>query len=116
MIWDYRVQCFADECEKSQLPKPCRLVMTVCIKSIVGPDQMHLIALKSVSGRRFCAFFVGEGKPGCGDLAVLCGRGVDLKLLINSNNSNHIAWYCTGNSDHLYLPHRWVQVAFAPGV
>ena len=111
-IWDYRVQSLADEYSNALLSKPFRFVTIVCTKRIIGtyppfgPDQLHLIALKCVSGRRYCGYFVGEGKPECGDLSVLCGRDVELKLLINSDDSNHIlAWIGPGEIGNLGLTH-----------
>jgi hypothetical protein len=109
-IWDYRVQRLADECKKALTPKPFRLATIVCTKPIIGtyppfgPDQLHLIALKCVSGRRCCAYFVGPGEPGCGDLSVLCGRNAELKLLINSDDSNYfLTWGGQGDTGNLGL-------------
>jgi hypothetical protein len=107
-IWDYRVRSLATESRLPHLPKPRRLVSIVCTKSIVGPSPLHLIALKCVSGRKLCSFFSGPGKPACGDLAVLCGRGDKQKLLVNSGNSNHVlAWDSPGDSENLCLPRSW---------
>jgi hypothetical protein len=81
---------------------------------MAGDEPMYLVALKSVSEERFCSFFVGNGKLVPGDLSILCGSGNEQRLLINSNNSNHIlAWDWTGNADNLHLPRRWVEDALS---
>jgi hypothetical protein len=111
-IWDYRLRSLDAERRILKLPKAQRLVSIVSSKRILGPDRLHLIALKGVAGRKSCSFFVGDGTPKCGDLAVLCGRGDEQRLLINAESTtksaNHLlAWAAPGDSANLNLPRRW---------
>ncbi len=109
-IWDYRVRSLTDECAKSLLPEPYLLVTIVCLKLIAGGEPLHLVALKSVSGKRFCSFFAGVAQAVAGDLSVLCGSGAGQRLLINSNNTNHIlAWDGQGEPANLDLSWRWLE-------
>jgi len=82
-----------DRCSEFKLPKPYRLVIIVCIKPIRPPDPTapnYLVALKSVSGEKFCSDFTGQGVLRLGHLSALCGNGNEQRLL---TNSNHIfAW------------------------
>lgn len=111
-IWDYRVQSLARCLRSDSLPKPFRLVVTVCVKRIPSSGvPMYLMALKSVSGRRFCSFFVGDGEVVCGDLAVLCGTGAEQRLLTSSpSNLTHVmASDGPGNPGNLSLPWHWLE-------
>ena len=71
--------------------KPRRLASIICLKRIPGLDakseQQYSIALKTVSGGKFCSRFVLHGQTSevgitHGDLAVLCGRKAKHRLLI----------------------------------
>ena len=111
-IWDYRVQSLTDHLRVSSEPKPHRLVVAVSVKPIPSPEvPMQLIALKSVSGRRFCSFFIGEGSIACGDLAVVCGTGPEQRLVITCpNNSVHVvAWDGAGHPGNLGLSWHWLE-------
>jgi hypothetical protein len=112
-IWDYGLLSLTCECLRSSLPQPYRLVTVVCVKHLAGPGgaaQLHLVALKSVAGERFCSFFAGDARPVPGDLAVLCGVGTGQRLLVYSNNSSCLLhWDWQGSPENLYLPRRWLQ-------
>jgi len=112
-IWDYRVQSLANRLQTTPLPRPYRLVVVASVKPIPSESvTMFLVALKSVSGRRFCSFFVGDAGLACGDLAVLCGLGSEQRLLVNSPNGlNHLlVWDANGNPGNLCLSWRWLEV------
>ena len=116
-IWDYRVQSLAKSLRSVRFPKPTRLVVTVCVKQIPSDGiPMYLMALKSVSGRRFCSFFLGDGEIECGDLAVLCGTGSGQRLLISSpNNVTHVmSSDGPGNPGNLSLSWRWLEDGASP--
>jgi len=95
--WYIVLDSLSEGCAQIDLPKPKRLATVVCVKPITGPypesDQEYSIALKTVSGGCFCPRFVANGDPVeivHGDLAVLCGRGPDRKLLVHTNGSTRI--------------------------
>jgi len=92
------------------LPEPYLLVVIVCEKRLAGPEPKYLVALKSVCGRRFCAYFVGQGEFRLGELSVLCGDGLQQRLLTNSDQ----VFYWDGSEQPELtreLSHHWLEDA-----
>jgi hypothetical protein len=118
-VWNYLVEALRDGCIKLDLPKPRRLASIICLKRIPGPDaksdQQYSIALKTVSGGKFCSRFVLHGHASeveitHGDLSALCGRKANRRLLINSRNSHRILdWVCDDDPGGLGLHYNWKQ-------
>ena len=66
-ILDFSLRKLSDNCTGFNLPKPYKLVIVVCQKRILGQPQEYVVALKSVSGERFCCRLIGEGGIRWGD-------------------------------------------------
>ncbi len=121
-IADISPKNLSDQCRGLKLPEPFRLVIIICVKDIssadtlttaarppvfkmpIRRDQLYIVALKSVLGEKFCYYFRGDEKPRWGDLAALCGKSVEQRLLTNSSHvlnfdgqadpgSLHLSWH-----------------------
>ncbi len=105
-IADISPKNLSGQCTKLKLPEPYRLVIVICVKCIPSldrGDQLYVVALKSVFGDKFCCFFRGDEKPRWGDLAALCGNGVEQRLLTNSSHLLNFG----GQADPGYLDLSW---------
>jgi hypothetical protein len=105
-IADISPKNLSDKCSKLKLSEPFRLVIIICVEDLSSPEaltaknipscapickmpirgQLYVVALKSVLGENFCCFFHGDENPRWGDLAALCGYGVEQRLLTNSGH------------------------------
>jgi hypothetical protein len=109
-IWDYKLNDLMARCLETPSSGPFRLVTVVCAKRITGPDNIHLIALKSVLHERSCSVFAGWTNLVPGDLAVLSGSESDQKLLIASSGSvQTLKWDGDVARESLYLPRSWLD-------
>lgn len=108
-IWNSPPEELGKKCSELELPEPYLLVIIFCVKRIAGAEPLYLVALKSVCGKRFCTFFAGQGELRLGELSVLCGDGLQQRLLTNSvqifdsDGQGQPGW--------LGLSHRWLDDA-----
>lgn len=115
-IWDYKLHDLKASLERPPPgtepppPRPLRLVTIVCAQRIVGPDNQHIVALKSVLHERSCIRFEGQAILVPGDLAVLCGNGSDQRLLVASSGSvQTLKWDRNEPPERLFLSHTWLN-------
>lgn len=108
-IWYLPVFDLDELCRRYVLPEPRRRVITVCVKRMAGDEPKYIVALKSVLGRKCCIIFVGHGKFRLGELSVLCGDGLQQKLLTDSNQI--FDSHGQGQPASLGLSHRWLEDA-----
>jgi hypothetical protein len=106
-IWNSPPEELGKKCSELKLPEPYLLVVIVCEKRLAGPEPKYLVALKSVCGERFCTFFVGQGEFRLGELSVLCGDGLQQRLLTNSVQIFDSDGQ--GQPGCLELSHRWLD-------
>jgi hypothetical protein len=100
-IADISPKNLSDQSIRLKLSEPFRLVIIICVED--RRNQLYIVALKSVLGEKLCYFFRGDEKPRWGDLAALCGNGVEQRLL---TNSGHILNF-DGQADPCLLDLSW---------